>query len=169
MYLEVPAEMSFPQEVVVTSLWLLTGPSRKCAPHLAQLMLSNGRTMKSSPSPSPFELLMARCKRLSNHISTKPSEGALAVHTEMRANTPFVKTPCVLCNGFEPLLHRKAEKSVCFPQWGGFHRRLHLAVLADMSTLEVEEERWGKAYDSRQCLLYLTAICSCSACYYWML
>lgn len=28
--IEVPAEMSFPLEMVVASLWLLTGPSRKC-------------------------------------------------------------------------------------------------------------------------------------------
>ena len=73
---EVPAEMSFPLEMVAASLWLLTGPSRKCASHLAQLRLSDGRTMKSSPPPpTPFELLMTRCERLSDHVSTKPSAG----------------------------------------------------------------------------------------------
>lgn len=95
---EVPAEMSFPLEMVVASLWLLTAPSRKRASHLAQLRLSNGRTMKSSPPPpTPFELLMARCELLSDHVSTKPSAGeALPMHTERVADAPLVKKPQVL-------------------------------------------------------------------------
>lgn len=116
---EVPAEMSFPLEMVVASLWLLMGPSRKRASHLAQLRLSNGRIMKSfPPPPTAFELLMARCKRLSDHKATKPSAGGPSNAHREGGWCPSCQKKHVFCNDFEPLtlLLQKTEMSGCSPQ-----------------------------------------------------
>ena len=92
--IDVPTEMSFPLEMVVASLWLLTGPSRRRA---SQLRLSNGRTMKSPPPPPTlFELLMARRERLSDHVLQSFLQEALSMLTGRVVNAPLVERTCFL-------------------------------------------------------------------------
>lgn len=145
--IEVPAEMSFSLAIVVASLRLLMGLSRKCASHLAQFRLSNGRTTKPSPPPpTPFELLMARCERLSDHISTKPSAGRPSnAHREGAWCPSCQKTMCFVRALNLWLFHTEKQKRLAASRtgkdWGGFHRGLCLPVLADRSTPKMGEEK----------------------------
>ena len=89
---------------------------------------------------------------------------------------PLLSKNHVFCKGFEPLTfpHRKAEMSGCFLQGEGVGWFPPWAT-SSCACKQVNPKSAGRkargreAYDSRQCLLYLTVICSFSACYYWML